>query len=62
MVVEGARAALSTWELARELSIETPLTDAVHAILHENMDVSDVIEALRSRSPKEEFYGIGSQH
>lgn len=59
MVVEGARAALSTWELARDLSIETPLTDAVHAILHENMGVTDAIRALKARAPKEEFYGMG---
>ncbi len=61
MVVEGARAALSTWELARELSIETPLTDAVHALLHENMKLEDVVATLKSRTPREEFYGIGEQ-
>jgi glycerol-3-phosphate dehydrogenase (NAD(P)+) len=58
MVVEGARAALSTWELARELSIEAPLTEAVHAVIYEGAAVSDVVSGLKGRSPKLEFYGL----
>ena len=60
MVVEGARAALSTWELARELNIEAPLTEAVHAVLYEGRAVSDVVSGLKGRSPKREFYGLSS--
>ena len=60
MVVEGARAALSTWELARELNIEAPLTEAVHAVLYEGSAVSDVVSGLKGRSPKREFYGLSS--
>ena len=60
MVVEGARAALSTWELACELNIEAPLTEAVHAVLYEGSAVSDVVSGLKGRSPKREFYGLSS--
>lgn len=58
MVVEGARAALSTWELAHERGIEAPLTDAVHAILYEGRKLDDVIGLLLDRDPHVEFYGL----
>ncbi|MGN0076748.1 MAG: NAD(P)H-dependent glycerol-3-phosphate dehydrogenase, partial [Parafannyhessea sp.] len=58
MVVEGARAALSTWELAHDRDIEAPLTDAVHAILYEGRKLDDVIGLLLDRDPHVEFYGL----
>ena len=58
MVVEGARAALSTWELAHELGIEAPLTDAVHSILYDGGDLGGEIDRLLDRNPQVEFYGL----
>lgn len=58
MVVEGARAAQSIWELASELSIETPLTNAVHAVLYENIGATEAFDLLLERSPRQEFYGL----
>jgi glycerol-3-phosphate dehydrogenase (NAD(P)+) len=58
MVVEGAQAALSCWELARSKSVETPVIDAIHALLYEGSTLADVIGSLLDRTPREEFYGI----
>ena len=58
MVVEGARAARSTLQVARELGVECPITRAVHAILFEGADVASAIDTLLDRPPREEFYGI----
>ena len=58
MVVEGARTALSAWELACELSIEAPLTTAVHAILYGNARLDEVVDSLLDRRARVEFYGL----
>lgn len=58
MVVEGARAARSTLQLARTLGVECPITTAVHAILYEGADVASAIDKLLDRPPRAEFYGI----
>lgn len=58
MVVEGARAAMSTLQVARAYGVECPITTAVHAILYEGADVSTAIDSLLDRTPRKEFYGI----
>lgn len=58
MVVEGARAAASTLEVARAKGVECPITSGVHAILYEDADVASAIDVLLDRTPREEFYGI----
>lgn len=58
MVVEGARAAVSIHELSQERGIETPLTDAVHAILYEGTNIEEAARTLLARTPDEEFYGL----
>lgn len=58
MVVEGAEAAASIFELARERDIQVPITAAVHAILFEGMPLPSAIDALLGRSPHDEFYGV----
>lgn len=58
MVVEGARATQSCWELSRELGIECPITSAVHAILYEDRAMDEAIGSLLGRDPHVEFYGI----
>ena len=58
MVVEGARAVRSVRALARAHGVETPITDAVHAMLYEGLTVGEATDALLGRRPGEEFYGI----
>lgn len=55
MVVEGARTTLSAYQMARKLNIETPIIDAVYAILYEEKNVKETIQKLMKRSLKEEF-------
>ena len=58
MVVEGAHAAQSFWELAREHGIEAPLTCAVHDVLVDGLDLASASASLLGRLPREEFYGL----
>lgn len=58
MVVEGARAAMSVWEIAQKRGIEAPITSAVHDILVEGLDVEAARGMLLGRLVREEFYGI----
>ncbi len=58
MVVEGARAALSVWELSCELGIETPITCVVHAMLYEDKPLDEALRFLLGRDPNKEFYGL----
>lgn len=55
MVVEGARTTLSAYQMARKLNIETPIIDAVYAVLYDKKDVKKTIQELMKRSLKEEF-------
>ena len=55
MVVEGARTTLSAYQMARKLNIETPIIDAVYAVIYEENDVSTTINNLMKRSLKNEF-------
>ena len=58
MVVEGAQAALSVWELAHKVGVEAPITEAVHAVLYESPGLEEAIDGLLGRRPHEEFYGM----
>ncbi len=58
MVVEGAQAALSAWELAHRLDVEVPVINAIHAILYEGATLDEAVGYLLRRSPHEEFYGM----
>ena len=58
MVVEGAQAARSVWELAHRLGVEAPITEAVHAVLYRNCSLEDATDRLLGRRPFEEFYGM----
>ena len=58
MVVEGAQAALSVWELAHKVGVEAPITEAVHAVLYESQGLEEAIDGLLGRRPHEEFYGM----
>ena len=55
MVVEGARTTLSAYQMARKQNVETPIIDAVYAVIYEEKDVSETINDLMKRSLKDEF-------
>ena len=55
MVVEGARTTLSAYQMARKQNVETPIIDAVYAVIYEGKDVSETINDLMRRSLKDEF-------
>ena len=58
MVVEGAHAAQSFWELTHDRGIEAPLTCAVHDVLVDGLDLASASASLLGRLPREEFYGL----
>lgn len=58
MVVEGARAAQSFYELSCERGIEAPVTRAVHDVLVDGLDLASAQASLLGRLPREEFYGM----
>jgi glycerol-3-phosphate dehydrogenase (NAD(P)+) len=60
MVVEGAAAARSVYELAQKHGIEAPITCVVHGILYEGLPLGEAIESLLQRRVREEFYGLGT--
>jgi glycerol-3-phosphate dehydrogenase (NAD(P)+) len=53
-VAEGYPTALSAWQLARKLGIETPIIDEVHATLYENKRVRQAVYDLTNRDMKRE--------
>ena len=58
MVVEGARAAMSVSELARRLSVDAPITFALHDVLWGDGSLGGAFDTLLHRIPTEEFYGL----
>lgn len=53
-VAEGVIASVAVSALAKEHGVDMPITDAVHAVCHEDMAVADMISALMGRSKKSE--------
>ncbi|MCP5268290.1 MAG: NAD(P)-dependent glycerol-3-phosphate dehydrogenase [Zoogloeaceae bacterium] len=53
-VAEGVSTAREVANLARELGIEMPITQAVDAILHHGVSAAEAVEQLLSRDPKKE--------
>lgn len=58
MVVEGAVAAVSAAELARELGVDAPITFALDDALWHGRSIQDALDSLVDRIPSEEFYGM----
>ena len=54
MVVEGVRTTTSVRALAQKYGVEMPITEAIHAILFEGLDVHDAARDLLARDPKAE--------
>jgi glycerol-3-phosphate dehydrogenase (NAD(P)+) len=53
-VAEGVPTTQSVMELARRHDVEMPITEAVYAVLFEDLDVRQAISRLMSRDPKPE--------
>ncbi len=53
-VIEGIPNTLSTYQLARALNVRTPITDAMHAILHGGMTPEQALHELMNRNLREE--------
>ena len=54
-VAEGVSTAREVVRLARQLGIEMPITEAVDAILHQDVSAAEAVEKLLSRDPKPEM-------
>lgn len=54
MVVEGIPTTKSAYELAGELGVDMPITNALYAILYEGMPVEEALTQLMMREGKEE--------
>jgi glycerol-3-phosphate dehydrogenase (NAD(P)+) len=57
-VAEGVTSSKSVLELARQHSVEMPITEVVAAVVYEGLDVSEAAVMLASRTAKPERYGI----
>jgi glycerol-3-phosphate dehydrogenase (NAD(P)+) len=53
-VAEGVKTAKVARQLAAQIGVEAPITDAMHAIIHEGVPVRDAITRLLTRRPREE--------
>lgn len=58
MVVEGAVAARSAYELAGRLGVDAPIVAAVHAVLYDHAPLQGEMRRLLDRMPYDEFYGL----
>ncbi|MDE2732059.1 MAG: NAD(P)-dependent glycerol-3-phosphate dehydrogenase [Bacteroidota bacterium] len=56
MVAEGVYSTVAVRSLARRLSVDMPITDAVYAILFEGKSPLDAVHDLMSRSAKDEYF------
>jgi glycerol-3-phosphate dehydrogenase (NAD(P)+) len=54
MVVEGVYTCVSALQVAKQLNIPLPISEAVYKIVYENMDLAKVVQYLMQRSIKEE--------
>ncbi|WP_373047333.1 NAD(P)H-dependent glycerol-3-phosphate dehydrogenase [Vulgatibacter sp.] len=54
-VAEGVKTSRSALALARKLGVDAPITEQVHAILHEDKDPHQTVVELMTRVPKPEF-------
>ena len=53
-VAEGVPTTQSVMELARRYDVEMPITESVHAVLFEDLDVKRALHRLMTRDPKPE--------
>jgi glycerol-3-phosphate dehydrogenase (NAD(P)+) len=56
--VEGVKSAESVLMLARRHGAEMPITEVIAGVMHDNLEISQAVLLLASRSAKPERYGI----
>lgn len=54
MAVEGMYTCVSAYQLAKHHNIAAPITDAIYAILYQDLNPTEAVKALLTRSIKEE--------
>ncbi|MEX0658687.1 MAG: NAD(P)H-dependent glycerol-3-phosphate dehydrogenase [Egibacteraceae bacterium] len=59
MVAEGVKSSKAIAQIAREHGVEMPIVEHVVKVVHEGMDVGDMVQALMGRAPKAELHGLG---
>ncbi|HEU64114.1 MAG: Glycerol-3-phosphate dehydrogenase [NAD(P)+] [Candidatus Anoxychlamydiales bacterium] len=55
MIVEGVYTCLSALQLARKYNIQTPITEAIKAVLYDNLEAKNVVKLLMLREIKQEL-------
>lgn len=60
-VAEGVKSCRAVQSMARELGVETPITDQVVAVCHEGASALDAYAGLTRRSHRREMHGIASR-
>lgn len=55
MVVEGFYTTDAAFDLARRESIEMPITETIHKIIHDEIDAKEAVEILMGREMKDEL-------
>ncbi|HVL99188.1 MAG TPA: NAD(P)H-dependent glycerol-3-phosphate dehydrogenase [Egibacteraceae bacterium] len=60
MVAEGVKSSKALAEIATAHGVEMPILEHVVKVVHEGMDVRDMVRALMGREPKAEFHGQGT--
>ncbi|MBK9032435.1 MAG: NAD(P)-dependent glycerol-3-phosphate dehydrogenase [Myxococcales bacterium] len=54
MVAEGVKTTKVAWDLARKLGVPAPITEVMHAIVHEGAPARDAMQRLMQRSLRSE--------
>lgn len=55
MVVEGVYTAAAAYEVARDLKVDMPITNAIYRVLYEQQDVTAAVRELMTRQRKHEM-------
>lgn len=55
MVVEGIRTTKAAYQLSRAFNVPMPITDALYAVLFENVSTNDAVDRLMGRMKKDEM-------
>jgi len=56
--VEGVKSSESVLQLAREHSVEMPITEVIARVMHDGLEIGAAVLLLASRSAKPERYGV----
>lgn len=58
MVAEGVKSSVAIVQLARDVGVEMPISEAVVSVVHEGVDPRQAIAELLARRAKPELYGL----